>query len=83
MNEGFARQIKEKANTDEWYTPHRTYTDKKLKECPFCEYEDIEIEREEDSGLMWAICPRCGAKSAILENLERVREVWNRRGEKA
>lgn len=52
----------------------------KLKPCPFCGYEKIDIEKFDDIGLFMAICPRCGAKSGILENHKRVAEAWNRRG---
>ena len=52
-----------------------------LKPCPFCGYEKIDIEKIDDigTGLFMAICPRCSAKSGILENHKRVAEAWNRR----
>ena len=57
--------------------------DEKLKPCPFCGYEKIEIEKNDDigTGLFMAICPRCSAKSAILETPKRVAEAWNRRAD--
>ena len=51
----------------------------RLKPCPFCACEYIEIYKTDKIGLYIAQCMICGAKSGIRENAERAIEAWNRR----
>lgn len=55
----------------------------KLKPCPFCGSENIEIERGPISGLFCVTCHSCFASSAFFDCEDAVIKAWNRRAEKS
>lgn len=51
-----------------------------LKPCPFCGGTKIGIRDEED-GMIWAYCKKCGAMGEWDYSENRAKENWNRRAE--
>ena len=57
-------------------------TNRKLKPCPFCGGNKIEI-RTDDDGISWYIfCNDCGVMCGYAVSEDEVVEVWNKRAER-
>ncbi len=48
-----------------------------LKECPFCESDNLEVQKGYRSS--WVYCNGCGAYGPIGDDDDGAVEVWNRR----
>jgi Lar family restriction alleviation protein len=51
-------------------------TMEKLKPCPFCGFEDIEVDRGEFSS--HATCIKCEAQGPLEESVAKAIEAWNK-----
>ena len=49
-----------------------------LKPCPFCRWDDIEIDGNGD-GKFWAVCNDCHAEGPVKDSEEEAVKYWNHR----
>lgn len=53
----------------------------KLKPCPFCGYEYVDIDGNGSGDFWWGVCGNCGTEGPVRKSLKEATEAWNRRTE--